>query len=540
LDYRKLPGGADSKLIWELSRWGQLVRLAQAAYVLGDNRAARQCVRWLGDWVTHNPPYRGWNWTSALETGLRLVQFSWIDALLAQSRTSVSPVPGTADPALEALRSAILPAHVWFTWRHRSFGSSANNHLIGELTGLILATARWLALARWGTALQELQRRWEHEVLAQFAEDGGNKEQALHYHLFSWEFCWQACAALAAAGRTVSPAVDERLRRAAQFFVDVQVVSDPWDYGDSDDAYVSPMFADETTALKEWYEWLRAPTSSAALDYWWGTSRRAFNLEIADGKERRGRWLAHVASGQWVWRDERWTLRFDVSPLGYLATAAHGHLDALHLSIWYQGVALVIDPGTGAYHADKALRNWLSSRAAHNGPGPIGLDWPRRVGPFLWQEYPEPPYPEETGATNVRARVKLPHASLQRAVAVLPDGAGCEVQDGWAGGPIAEFSVFWQFAPGSAIKKVSDRRFTVTRSGVSVVVEVDANWAEVQWAEPTAEKRDASAGPADTDLAGTVSPAFRKTCRAPYLKLMARGDGKRRLFCTTFLASSTS
>ena len=34
--------------------------------------------------------------------------------------------------------------------------------------------------------------------------------------------------------------------------------------------------------------------------------------------------------------------------LGYLSTAAHGHLDALHLSIWYRGIAFVIDPSTGA------------------------------------------------------------------------------------------------------------------------------------------------------------------------------------------------
>ena len=34
LDYRELPDGADIKLIWELSRWHQLTRLAMAAYVL--------------------------------------------------------------------------------------------------------------------------------------------------------------------------------------------------------------------------------------------------------------------------------------------------------------------------------------------------------------------------------------------------------------------------------------------------------------------------------------------------------------------------
>jgi len=66
LDHRRLPGGADIKLIWELSRWHQLVRLAMAAHVLGAEHAARKCIEWLGHWATHNQPYRGWNWTSAL------------------------------------------------------------------------------------------------------------------------------------------------------------------------------------------------------------------------------------------------------------------------------------------------------------------------------------------------------------------------------------------------------------------------------------------------------------------------------------------
>ena len=44
LDHRDLPAGADVKLIWELSRWHPLVRLAMASYVLGDKRAAAKCV----------------------------------------------------------------------------------------------------------------------------------------------------------------------------------------------------------------------------------------------------------------------------------------------------------------------------------------------------------------------------------------------------------------------------------------------------------------------------------------------------------------
>ncbi len=129
----------------------------------------------------------------------------------------------------------------------------------------------WRAAA---SSLDQLQRRWEQEVLAQFTEDGGNREQALNYQLFSWELCWQARAALRAAGRSDLAGVEERLRRAARFYVEPQVPTDPWDYGDSDGAFVAPLFAQETAAIQEWHNGWRRP-QEARLSISGGTAERA-------------------------------------------------------------------------------------------------------------------------------------------------------------------------------------------------------------------------------------------------------------------------
>jgi hypothetical protein len=169
---------------------------------------------------------------------MRLVQLTWMDGLLA-GRFEV----GVGEEAWGALLARLLPMHVRFVWRQRSFGSSANNHLLGELAGLIVATVRWPRLAQWGASLGTLKKLLEREVLAQFAEDGGNREQALNYQLFAFELCWQARMALHAAGQKLGPAVEARLRRAARFFWEVQVEREPWDYGDSDSAQVLPCFA---------------------------------------------------------------------------------------------------------------------------------------------------------------------------------------------------------------------------------------------------------------------------------------------------------
>lgn len=561
LNYRTLPDGVDSKLIWEPSRWYQVVRLAMAAYVLNDCRAGEKCVAWLEDWVKHNPPYRGWNWTSALEVGLRLIQFAWIDALLEDLRFASDDLRGggeTEGPVvnreskivngsgarladrLAKLRSAILPAHVFYAWRHKSFGSSANNHLLGELVGCIVATVRWPGLAGCGASLEELQRRWEHEVLAQFTEDGGNKEQALNYQLFSWVFCWQARMALMSASRKISPEVDERLRQAAQFFVDVQVPGDPWDYGDSDNAFVVPLFVDETKVVAEWHEWFRRLGRGSGIEYWVGSS-----------VDLPGSWRAKTGvqmpgvtnldkSGQAILQMGDWRVRFDYSLLGYLNTAAHGHLDGLHLSIWIRGIACVVDPGTGAYHADKKIRNWLASRGAHNCPCPATAEWPRRIGPFLWQQRHSP-----AGLAvehhYLEAGLCLKDEILERRFEPREQRDGFSIEDRClpnGGGDPIPFSVRWQFAPASRVDDLDMRRFRVTRHGVSIEVQVSPDWAEVFCV--TQQSQVARADP-ESPLAGTVSPAFRKTVWAPYLKLVARPAGdKPCVFRTTFLVLESS
>jgi hypothetical protein len=88
----------------------------------------------------------------------------------------------------------ILPPHVYYTWRYRSFGSSANNHLLGELAGLVLAVARWPSLARMSTSLDDLRDLGKGSFVA-IRAGRRNREQALGYHLFSLEFCWQTQAA---------------------------------------------------------------------------------------------------------------------------------------------------------------------------------------------------------------------------------------------------------------------------------------------------------------------------------------------------------
>lgn len=431
VNHRELPKGADAKLIWELSRWYELVRLAEGG-------AKKKCVRWLQDWVEKNPPYEGPNWTSALESGIRLIHFARMDFLLG---------------GLGSLRDDILPAHVWFTWKERSFGSSANNHLIGELAGLIVASARWSILKTLCAPIECLQLEWEREVLSQFAEDGGNREQALSYHAFSLDLCNQTRDALIAAGRKISPAVEERMKRAEEFYDVVQVPGEQWDYGDSDDA----------------------------------AQRCVQRPPEAD------RWHYFPQSGIARYHSGDWDLRWDLSPLGYLSTAAHGHLDALHLSIWWKGMAVVIDPGTGAYYGDNELRASLAGWDAHNGPHLPGQDYPKRLGPFLWSSHHAIP----TWHDGLRAEFKIPQGTFARKLIQMRQPPTWQVHDSFD--PYRPFIVRWQFAPDAEIQQSGEQTWRLKRQDAQFDIQVTGGAGEIGVA--------------------VVSPGFRQTAKAPFLEL---------------------
>ncbi len=376
LDHRHLEHDAEARAIWEINRWSEMTRMAMHSALNGDVHAIRVSQLWLEDWCDRNTPGLGINWTSPLEAGLRLMNFCWFDAL----------VRGCNDPELarrqDELTARIVPTHAWWLWRRRSFGSSANNHLIGELSALVMAITRWPTLAHMIKPAKHVMNLLEHEIMQQFAPDGGNKEQALHYHLFAWEMCWHAGKAVGG----FTPEVLERLTKAAQYFVDVVEAPESWDFGDSDDAQVLPLPLRRTNAAAEFRGWLMNRGDGSVLRFWLGDPPKGVKAAM------RSKWLTHEESGQAIWRDARWTVRADASPLGLGSMAAHGHLDALHVSLWFEQHALIIDPGTGAYYGSPALRARLASWEAHNGPVPAaGRSSPQRMGAFLWTRHHERP-----------------------------------------------------------------------------------------------------------------------------------------------------
>ncbi|MEN3940927.1 alginate lyase family protein [Prosthecobacter sp. SYSU 5D2] len=401
LNHRQLPDGADARTIWELNRWAEMTRLAMHGWLNDDVAAIRTAQLWLEDWTVRNPPGMGINWTSPLEAALRLINFTWFDAL----------VRAQGNPALlkaqDALVRSIVPVHAAWIWRYRSAGSSANNHLLGELAALVVAVSRWPALAAIACPAETAWDLLGHEVLHQFAPDGGSREQALHYHLFAFDLAWLAARTVGCRAGDVH----DRLATAAGYFQALAHGPEPWDFGDNDDAQVLPLTQDRSQAAQEWLRWFQGGEN--ALHYWLGS--RPGHPSTNPGRH-------FPFSGMAVMHEDGWKVRLDASPLGFGALAAHGHGDALHLSLWDGDEALLIDPGTGGYYGHPQWRIALAAWDSHNGPLPSsGFKTPKRLGPFLWSRHHPVPKLALEGRTLLAQFDHEAH-SFQRTVRFLNHG----------------------------------------------------------------------------------------------------------------------
>src|SRR5262249_503029 len=158
----------------------------------------------------------------------------------------------------------------------------------------------------------------------------------------------------------------------------------------------------------------------------------------------------------------------------------------------------------------------LASRVAHNAPCPAGVDYPRRAGPFLWAEHHAVPELDVLSRLATGS-LRLPQGSIVRSIRRLEKRDGWEVADSFKprrGHGAGEFTVWWQFGPGSWVKRIAERIFSVHRAEAAVRIEVQENWLAAELMEPVPENHPGwTASMTSGSLEGIVSPAFRQVCR---------------------------
>lgn len=403
LNYRDPALVGNIKYLWEPSRHLELVTLAQAHVATRDARFADGARTLLDSWFDQCPYPMGPHWSSSLEHAVRLINWSVAWQLLGRS--------GWLDaPEQTPLRRRWLGEifrHQAFISRHLSLYSSANNHLLGEYTGLFLAATTW---PLWGESRAWLQRAragLAREVLLQNAPDGVNLEQGLWYHHEVADMMLLCGLAARATGADFPTTYWQRLEDMLVFLASLISVSGNLPMiGDSDDAVMlrlsgasgfdpyrsllatgAVLFGRSDFALKagrfdDKSRWLLGETAAPQFE-------RLRSQGLADPSAAMPPRRAFGYGGYWVLGDrfgqaDEVRLIADAGPLGYLSIAAHGHADALAFTLCVGGRELLIDPGTYAYHTAPAWRDYFKGTSAHNTVRVDELDQSESGGSFMW------------------------------------------------------------------------------------------------------------------------------------------------------------
>ena len=377
--------------------------LAQAYVVSGEVRFAEGAATLLESWFDQCPYPLGPHWTSSLEHAVRLINWSAAWQLLDSAGWL-----GT--PARAALRGRWLGEifrHQAFIAGHLSRYSSANNHLLGEYSGLFLAATTWPLWDESRGWLQLARAGLEREALLQNAPDGVNREQGLWYHHEVADMMLVCGLAARATGADFPLAYWKRLEGMLVYVASLMSVSGSLPMiGDSDDAVMlrlsgasdfdvyrsllasgSVLFGRSDLAVKalrfdDKSRWLLGRSAEAEFDR---LRQRGLSNPSDVPPARR----AFEEGGYWVIGDrlgqaDEVRLIADAGPLGYLSIAAHGHADALAFTMSCCGKELLIDPGTYAYHTQPEWRDYFKGTSAHNTLRIDGLDQSVSGGSFMW------------------------------------------------------------------------------------------------------------------------------------------------------------
>jgi Heparinase II/III N-terminus len=180
----------EMKRVWELNRLQFLVPLAADA-VLKNHNESVLLAGMIRSWMAGNPPVRGPSWISGIELALRIISVA-----LALSIIGVDCLDSVTRGA--ALR--FFFAHVDWIRRFPSLNSSANNHRIAELTGLIVGSIMAPGFPGAVVLRDNSWRALLAEIDQQIHPDGVGAEQSPGYTAFSIELFLLAATALGREG----------------------------------------------------------------------------------------------------------------------------------------------------------------------------------------------------------------------------------------------------------------------------------------------------------------------------------------------------
>ncbi|WP_171447271.1 heparinase II/III family protein [Corallococcus carmarthensis] len=364
--------GMDPKYPWVMARLDSVVALAQGAWVADTeaerSRFATAFVAQTLDFLQANPVGMGVHWTCAMEIGLRA-------ANVAQALVMFADRPEVRRPEfLVPVLGALAEHCAWVEAHLEDTSAVPNNHLVSNYVGLAVVGALFPELPGAPRQVALAANGLRTQMDAQVHPEGTSFEGSIPYHRLSVELFTLAFLVARGAGVSLGPAYEARLRL---MFVAARAWSSESglapQIGDNDSGRVFP-FQEREDGDHGYLAGLGAalfndaglgggvfPDEAAWLLGDAGLVR--FNaLPVAPAPAS----VSFAEGGFHILRGEGVVLTVSAGKQGQRGVGGHSHNDKLSFELHFNGRPVIVDPGTGSYTRDPALRNAMRSTAAHN------------------------------------------------------------------------------------------------------------------------------------------------------------------------------
>lgn len=486
MDYRDTASFGDFKYFWELSRLQHLITLAKAYYLTGEEKYAEEVIKQIKGFIKQSPYLLGVNWIMPMEACIRLVSISWTTAFLE----------GYLKNHGEAcvLIDYVVRSHMNYAVKNYAAYSSANNHLIAEAAGVFIASLCFSRLKKMRTHRRKAYDILCREITLQHYADGANKEQAIHYQLFAFEFLLLAGLLGRANGVDFPAQYWEMLEKNAGFIA--AIANDDCslpEIGDSDDGKALVLSETDhnivqsilatSAVLFERGDFKAKARSFDEVSFWLlgNKGKDQFDALSAEPVAARN---AFEQSGYYILGGSNGTkakVIFDCGPLGLEPIAAHGHADSLSFILSAYGRAYFIDPGTYTYIADNPYRNYFRSTQAHNTIAIDGKSQSTIGGPFLWTEkansfvdnwVSNECYDEVTGWHNGYHKLQDP-VTHRRTIKLDKKQEIVTIDDYLEMKANHKVELYFHLSPKCHAEKVNKNTWRITNAGKKIELEVD-------------------------------------------------------------------
>ena len=394
INHRDQSVTGNVKQVWELSRHHHLTVLAGAYAFTGDGRYAERVRAHLQSWWQENTFLSGIHWTSGIELGIRLISWVWTRRLL----------DGWDDVQALFDDNEVARKQIWWHQTYLSGfcsrGSSANNHVVAEAAGQLVAALAFPWFQESTAWADESASLLQRELASNTFPSGVNRELAFDYHGLVAELGLIAGVEADRAGRPLPDATWQSLGRmldVAAACLDCRLRAPR--QGDSDEGRALVIAAPETN---RWEALLALGQALFGAHEWWPPARSGVASTLLPTLARR-RSLAHRPGRRpWHFDDAGITIfrsepadgpeiwcRCDSGPHGFLSIAAHAHADALSIEVRHDGTEILTDPGTYCYSSDPPFRRYFRSTIGHNTLEVLGRDQSISGGPTMWIRHAE-------------------------------------------------------------------------------------------------------------------------------------------------------